>query len=94
MLDTDPLGLGPWGIIKCFWYGQQMQKYNDQCRGECPNSMVGQLGFMQKYQSSSLSDALLTCTCSKTEAAGDKDLCAKFFATCISAGIGGPPGPR
>jgi hypothetical protein len=71
-----------------------MAKYNKDCRGECPNTMVGQINFMQKYQSGSISDALLTCTCTKAEAAGDRELCAKFFATCITAGVGGPPRPR
>ena len=81
--EIDPYGLGPWGIIKCMWYGRKMEKYADQCQGECPNDMMGQLNFMRKYQAGFLEDAMLKCTCSKAEAAGDKDLCAKFFATWL-----------
>lgn len=92
--EIDPYGLGLWGIIKCMWYGSKMEKYADQCQGECPNDMMGQLNFMRKYQAGFLEDAMLKCTCSKAEAAGDKDLCARFFATCITSPFGGPmPGP-
>jgi RHS repeat-associated protein len=92
--EIDPFGLGVWGIIKCMWYSSKMEKYAEQCRGECPNDMIGQLKFMDKYQAGFLDDAMLKCGCSKAEAAGDKDLCAKFFATCITSTFGGPmPSP-
>lgn len=88
--EIDPYGLGLWGIIKCMWYGSKMEKYADQCHGECPNDLMGQIKFMQKYQSGFLDDAMLKCTCSRADAAGDKDLCTKFFATCITSPFGGP----
>jgi RHS repeat-associated protein len=91
--DVDPLGLGPWGVLKCIWMFRTLDKYNQQCRGECPNDTLGQIKFMETYKSGFLSDALLKCTCSKAEAAGDGELCAKWLATCISAGVSGPPRP-
>jgi RHS repeat-associated protein len=91
--DADALGLGPWGVLKCIWMFRTLDKYNQQCRGECPNDTMGQIKFMETYKSGFLSDALLKCTCSKAEAAGDGELCAKWLATCISAGVGGPPKP-
>jgi len=92
--DVDALGLGPWGVLKCIWMFRKIDKYNQQCRGECPKSTEGEIRFMEKYKSGFMEDALLKCTCSKAEANGDGELCAKWLATCIDAGVGGPSRPR
>lgn len=92
--DTDPRGLGPWGALKCIWMFRKIDKYNKQCRDECPPTMEGEIRFMDKYEAVALSDALLKCTCSKAAQAGEGELCAKWMATCITAGVGGPSKPR
>lgn len=56
--------------------------------------MEGEIKFMDKYDSASLSDALLKCTCSKAAQACEGEARAKWLATCITAGAGGPPRPR
>jgi RHS repeat-associated protein len=86
--DSDRVGLLPlWDFIHCLWLDHKMGQYNKECRGQCPNTMEGQVRFMQQYQSPSLSGALLHCTCSKAKAAGDGDLCADWMSTCMAAGF-------
>ena len=72
LLESDPLGLGPWGILKCLWMGKQMIEYNEQCRGECTDDFMKQLRFMQKYDAVFLDEALLNCTCTKAAQDGEK----------------------
>lgn len=91
LLESDPLGLGPWGIVKCMWMGRKLIKYNDQCRGECPDDIRGQINFVQKYQANFVDEALLKCTCTKAAQDGQAELCAKWAATCVTSAL---PTPR
>jgi hypothetical protein len=91
LLESDPLGLGPWGILKCLWMGKQMIEYNEQCKGECTDDFMKQLRFMQKYDAVFLDEALLNCTCTKAAQDGKETLCAKWAATCVTSAL---PTPR
>jgi len=82
--ETDPLGLGPFGYLKCWWALHKLEKYNQECRDNCPDNLLGQIKFMQEYQSVAISDALLKCTCTKAAQNGDGNLCATWASTCVN----------
>ena len=91
VVGIDPKGKGVKDVILCMYYSRKVAKYLEACgeeleqfrkrRTDC--SLLGDIKFMQKYNSQWLSEALAKCAVQKSP---DKKLAYKWFKNCFKAG--------
>ncbi len=86
----DPTGESLLDIGKCLYLGRKIQKLKEKCRKEIGHTAEDQCYFMDKYDASFLSEAIMNCVRAK-----DPDLYSKWAYACIKSPYPGPkPSPR